>query len=252
VPDAPYDLTWYVERLLSGRPFSLVRYGEGEWHNVVPGLPLKREVCQSPADPVFVAHGEPDIIERTRAAVLATPRSPRFVVADTADADWRMRNRPEYTAARDNWLAEVGLGDLTWHDGTVWNRAVAMGEFHLVVNALRGCGLPLAFVGPRRIEGCILGRFRAATFVPVHHYLAFQDIDRAKEELVAISPACISVGAGSAAKVIITELFPVIGHESTMIDFGALWDGLCGNKVRMYQRRFWNRDVVRRAWNGPA
>jgi len=63
-------------------------------------------------------------------------------------------------------------------------------------------------------------------------------------------PAFVGFTAGPAAKVMIYELYQVLGDKSFFIDFGSLWDVYSGLKSRKYQKTM-TFETIRRNILGP-
>jgi hypothetical protein len=239
---------WYADEILSGVPFTLVRYGEGEWRAVVPKVPRKtfaraterKEFKRIWNNPESGAEAE------LRKAVLNHHNHPRYWAAM-----WHFRH-----LARYHWLPSIkgwqdrNLGkDRVWHDGYVWRRAVEKGEFYPVVEALREQGLPIVVVGSDLLTG-LSDRLPIAHHIVIHRWEAYYHMDEIRQAMLAQPPSLFIMCGGGPAKMLANWLFPVIGEQSFMIDFGASWEGLLGFRARRYFDHI-PRHVIRQSWEGP-
>lgn len=220
-----YGVSFYAKEILSGIPFSLARYGAGEWRCLVPSL---KDQLRSPGFEEW--HGNDEAQARLRDTLLHRHDSPRYWVASWEHHNFRVRD------GIGEWLKETGLDKLDWHWGGVWRDAFMQDNVHTVVKAMRAQSLPLVFVGPDRIRP-VCDHIEVAGFISVDPLRAYSGWEETAQEVLNFSePAVVSFSAGNTANILIHHLFPLVGEESFLIDFGALWDGMCGNRKRLYQR----------------
>jgi len=239
-------LDYYVQEILSGIPFTLVRYGEGEWRTVVPSVPhktfhgpLQRQVFQKIwNDPKTGAE------EMLRAAILNHHDHERYWAAM-----WHFKHLKQY-----HWLPTIKrwqdkkLGkDIVWHDGSIWRVAIEKGVFYPVIAALREQRLPIVVVGPGQLTG-LGNRLPIHDHILIDRWGAFYEMDMMEEEMLK-QPPCLFIlcGAGP-AKIVANKLFPEIGEQSTMIDFGASWEGLLGHPARRYFREM-SKEKLEQNWS---
>lgn len=226
IPVRSPGIGFYAREILANRPFSFVRYGEGEWRVMHPDLGLKRH-------PIYSEWKDEEAQDRLRATLANYHKHPRYW-----PALWHQRwyDKDNHMGKVKGWLREHDASDIPWHDGRVWRRATERDTGSIIINALRKQPLPLVFVGPPHME-CVQRRFKGCRFIEIHYAHAYYDIDEIEKTILKIKePALISFSAGGTAKIMIHDLFPKIGEWSFMIDFGAFWEGLCGRKARVYQR----------------
>lgn len=240
IPVFSPGINWYADEILKGNPFSLARYGEGEWRVVIPAIPVKKQNLYS-------EWRDEEAQDAMRHTLIEYHRHDRYF-----PAIWHQR-----AYAKDGrlnkiktWLAENDLENIPWHDGRLWRRAVENDRVFAIVNAIRKQPLPLVVVGPDRVRHTMTKRFRMSKFIDIHPTHAYYDHDRIVERVLSFDePALISFSAGGTANILIHTLFPEIGDRSFMIDFGALWEGLSGKRVRPYQRAL-TRDRIEKNWEG--
>jgi len=233
-----YPVEYYANEILSGNPFSLIRYGEGEWRVAIPSLPHK-------ADPAYTSKkklrgiidiykqsawiwSQPESREALRETLVQFPHHDRYW-----PAAWHLNvmAKARYLPEIERWLHENGLKDIPWHSGWIWRQAIESDRFHIIVKAIREQPLPVIVVAPGRMHK-IKSRLDVALFVNSKMPSGPNDIDTMADKVLGFgSPALIIFSAGVAGKIALHRLFPEIGHHSFLIDFGACFDGLCGNKL---------------------
>ena len=228
-------VSFYASQVKENRPFTLVRYGEGDLRLAVPTLTAKGD------DP----HSRGLKEERANAHLWARPGdrhafrstlahlydSPRYWVAL-----WHLgvMKRSHRLGKIEAWLTQVGQIDREFHDGSVWRVAIEKRQLGEMMDAIRSQPLPIVVVAPKRMNA-IKKRLPVARFVPTTFPCGLDYVPALMEGVLEVGkPSLIIVCAAAAGKVLIHRLFPLIGEESFMIDFGASLDGLCGNRVRRY------------------
>ena len=235
---------WYAEEILSGMPFTFVRYGEGEWRTVVPKVPHKNFSHPRERTHFKTIWNDPKsgAEEMLRGAVLNHHDHERYWTAM-----WHFRHLNHY-----NWLVPIkkwqdkNLGDVTWHDGYVWRRAIEGGRFGPIVHALREQRLPIVVVGPEALAE-LKDRLPIADHIVIHRWAAYYQMFEIEDAMRAQPPSLFILCGGGPVKIIANKLFPDIGEESTMIDFGASWEGLLGHIARRYFKRI-KPGTLRRNW----
>ncbi len=206
--------TFYTEKLRGGEPFSLSRWGDGEWNSLL-GLCPEQE-ANADGHRYFPAMG------RQLAEVLKD--SPSYCVGMQRLSMRLMGDRIE------EWLTQNGVG-LCWHDADAFHKASNQGEIDRVFDAFRKAG-NLIVVGPehlRKLDQYV--DYQQFVEVPARNcFLHIEDIqDRIlKAYASAGKPAVISISAGMPANLFVHHLFPRIGHDAFLLDMGSVWDPYCG------------------------
>lgn len=114
----------------------------------------------------------------------------------------------------------------------------------VVVDALRSQPLPLVLVGPHHLTPL-------TKLLPIHTHIPtslalspIRDLPLLREKVFNCPrPAIYMFSASGIGKTITQHLFPVLGEESFMIDFGATWDGYCGITSRGYHQRITEKEI---------
>jgi len=227
IPVRSPGLNWYAQEIRSGVPFSLSRYGEGEWRVIVPAMHVKKQRVYSEW------HAE-KAQDKLRLTLINCHTSDRYY-----PAIWHQRGaaRGGRMTKIKSWMKHNNLDWIKWHDGRLWRRATERDRVSIMVKAIRDQKLPLVVVGPKRIEQRMKGKFDVARFIPIHPTHAYNDRGKIVKSVLRFDkPALISFSAGGTANILIHTLFPFIGEESYLIDFGALWEGLSGHRTRPYHK----------------
>ena len=227
-------LQYYVDRINNNEPFSFVRYGDGEW---------SAAILHNRARTGTGSHS------------LTIPKMVR-------DLQWSLRGIYQvdnyFVATRPNALAQNPL-IVPWlvtntPEGTLWNecrifcRASMKATLNPFVTALRNLEIPLVFIGPKWLRGLKDVVFPKARFIEVPTldcYFAKETINLQVRKMPR--PAVFSFSAGPTAKILIYELFPLIGDRSFLLDLGSLWDIYVGRPTRGYHRHRMSPEII--AWN---
>ena len=238
VPVASPGIEWYAAEIRDGAPFSMCRYGEGEWRVICPDMHLKQQR-------VFSEWHSDEAQDDLRATLLNCHDHERYW-----PCIWHQRYfaKDGRLAKVTGWLEENGLEDINWHDGRVWRRATENDRVHVITSAIRDQTLPFVVVGPDRIREAMGNNFNVAKFIAIHPHHAYYDRDEIVRKVLKFGkPALISFSAGGTSNILIHTLFPEIGEQSFMIDFGAMWEGLAGRKTRPYHKSL-TIGRIKKAW----
>lgn len=213
-------LSWYVDRLTNCQPFTLSRYGDGEWQSI-----LGYTGGSTVAD--FYAY-TPEL----RAALQATLARPHL------DANYH------YALAEQSFIGTkageiegylAGTVQVKWHESQTMQEAFRYGAAFPLINALRG--LDMIYVGPAPLLS-LSKHLGFRRFVPVPQTNAFEQVGRiwtdTHELIIDKKPDVIGFSAGAAANVLIWRLWC---EEVTLIDFGSMFDPIVGNLSRSWMKR---------------
>lgn len=219
-------LQYYVNRIQSGLPYTFVRYGDGEW---VAGITHCRNSTSSKSQRLDI----PSLQAEMRCSLMHCHVADNYIVG----------LRPSSLTTKETrgvkeWLQRNVSKKTHWHDSRVFYRSSKYGQLLPLVKVLQNLNIPLIFVGPARLK--ILrekGVFPKAQYIIIPERNCYQHKLRIMQNVLdAPRPAFISFSAGPAAKVMIYQLFPVLGSTSFLFDFGSLWDVYVGSCTRTYHR----------------
>jgi len=217
----PTPLSYYVGRLAANEPFSFVRYGNGEWD----GIRGTRDKTGSGSQNLKVPGLRQDLMRS-----LMMPYPPQNYLLGMQNY---MQKRPEWPAVTQ-WL-KVNAPGLIWHNGDVFHWASSRAELWPLIQELRKKSL--IFIGPGFLRK-IAGRLPYKAFVEVRSKDCYRDKKRIRSAILKQpKPAVYCFSCGPLAKVLIYELFPILGKENFLIDFGSIWDVYCGVKSRTYHKK---------------
>lgn len=215
------SIATYAKRLRENKPFSFVRYGNGEWDGILGTR--KRTGSRSQRLDV------PGLRQDLQGSLILAPRSENYLLG----MQNYMQKRPEWSKVM-HWLS-VHAPHLVWHNADVFHWASSRVELWPLIEELRK--KPLVFIGPCFLRK-LARRLPYVGFVEVRSRNCYQDINQIRAAILEQpEPAVFCFSAGPTTKPLIQELFPVLGEESFLIDFGSLWDVYCGVKSRSYHKR---------------
>lgn len=223
-------IRFYVDKIESGSPFSLARYGDGEWSAILndgrprAGTGAGSQVLNIPA-----------LRKDMRRSITQRPKEDNYVMA---------LRESSLKGPIQAWL-DKHAGGIKWHDCTVFYKASKKGRLNPLVKAFRESELPKVVVGPPWLR-----ELDRVFPVAVHVEIPVTDCYTAKrwtrEQVLAFGePAIISVSAGPTGKVLVHELFQHLGHQSFILDFGSLWDVYCGQRSRQYMKGMTAETIAR-------
>jgi len=207
-----YPLKFYVDMLKDKRPFSISRFGDGEWHCI---FGAKGANCNGDTY-------EPLLADKLRRAVSEFPEDNYF----------RGHLKISHHAGRER-VAEYqsALPD-NWVNGDVFLDAFLACELRTLVEAFPK---RMLYVGPE-----YLAPLFGSKLLPIaerNSYQAFNSIVWQIREIIEQGNVeMIGFSAGMCANALIHHLYPMYGDSITMMDFGSLWDGCLGVTSRSYTR----------------
>lgn len=214
-------IAFYANRLKNNEPFSFVRYGNGEWDGVLG----TRKRTGSGSQRLDVPGLKQDLYR----SLMQVYKPGNYLLG----MQNYMQKRKEWRSVV-HWLS-VHAPHLVWHNADVFHWASSRVELWPLIRELKE--KPLVFIGPpfmRRISK----RLPYVGYVEVRPQNCYQNKAQIRKAILEQPrPAVFCFSAGPTTKPLIYELFPVLGEENFLIDFGSLWDVYCGVKSRSYHKR---------------
>jgi len=206
--------------ILSGEPFALSRYGDGEWAAIFgedgencDGHQYFPEMGIELADTVQSYHDAPYYYGMVRIA------------------------RTVYKERIVRYIRHYGIW-AHWADGTIMADAAKAGRLFPLIDLLRY--RKVLYVGPQYLNTVEFHKnlFWPKQFVTVPAKNSFLN----KENIVEIIAKEYMVGdydligfsAGPTTEIMMWELWTYLKQNVAMVDFGSLWDGLIGHPTRKY------------------
>jgi hypothetical protein len=225
------SLAWYVAMMEAGRIFSFSRYGDGEWNAMIG---TQGENCDG-------HRFFPELGGELRSSVV---RRRGYIYALQPRAIRCMRSEIQ------GFLASNHVS-LAWHNADVFHDANKRGKLFHLISTLRS--MDVVLIGPAPLRAIKDNVFPYRDFIEIPSrdcYLAKDEIiKRVLKSAEVHAHAVFAFSASMTAKVLIYELFPVIGAANWLIDFGSLWDIYVGIKSRnVYNKLDWEK-IMRRNLN---
>lgn len=194
--------------LAGRRPFTLSRWGDNEWHALF---------------------GETNGF---------MPKDGYFYFAELRQELWKVLNaKPGYRLALStddvratNSIFGAELDKLDWQRDPFRQVQGVGHKLHELTRAVQG--KPLVLVGPPKYRH-LRRQLPWTTFVDVPPKNAYLCRDHLVREILAATddlkvPGLVSVSAGVCAPLIIHDLYPLIGNQHQLVDFGGVWSEYLG------------------------
>jgi len=200
-------LDWYLDKLERGEPFSFMRLVDGEW-----GCILGTRSGTISGRQQFT----PDL----RAAM-------SDVVQNAHGGDCYLSINPQAKVLREmmpqieRYAAEHAPGTI-WHWGKMFHQASLDGRIGDVVRAFKRH--KVVVVGPP----LLLRLPFADEFIEISPRGCWDDFGQMFERIARVEDAVVSISAGVPARVLVHQLYPLLGAHSWLLDLGSLWDPYCG------------------------
>jgi hypothetical protein len=199
-----------VENLRNGKPFCFSRWGDGEWTAV---LGMRKGKANTDGHEYF------DDMRDALAGVLES--RPDYHLG------MQPLSRRVMGEAIDAWLAERGLA-FDWENADVFHRAAQANDWGFrdaLLSRNPTC------VGPAHLRPL----FAAGRYIEIPAKNCWLATDEIVPRIIAEATDCVAFCASMAANVWIDRVHKA-RPDATLIDFGSVFDPLCGVKSRGYMR----------------
>lgn len=215
-----HSLEYYVGLIDSGQPFSFVRYGDGEYQRMIPGM--KEKIRQQ----------EPELSDALVKTLQLSHERSYFVASQPEDTLQKLGCHDPVV----KWV-DANTPDIVWHNGDVFHRASSRGKLYPLVKALQE--YKVVVVGPSWLTALPF----YDSFIEIPHDTkkghtfdsrSWSMLDRFQEQILKHKNCIVSISCGAAAKVLIHRLHAKMNMHSWLIDFGSLWDIYCEHPSRRY------------------
>lgn len=210
----PVSLGFFVERLARQEPVTYVRYGDGEFQAM---LGYVGGTCDGQVYSQMLGMDLMKTLARPREYMYAV--GPKAAVGLGINIEQFMRRR--------------GLR-IDWWDSETFVHAMLDGSMSLLIRELRKHRVMT--IGPEWLRKN--PAFCSEVFVEVPSKNAYERRDRIYAEIFQQIGGVdvLAFSAGPAAKILIYDLFYHFGHDRFFLDFGSVWDWMCGVDSRKYMR----------------
>jgi len=214
----PLKLDTLIKKMKHGEYFTLSRYKDGEFYAI-----LQNKVNGNNCDKhkYFPDMGE---------ALLNSLKHPK-------DHLYGMQPYALRCAGKEiEALFEKHKIDIVWHESDMIHTANMNGELFPLIEQLKK--MDVVIIGPERLKtvrGKILDNVELVT-VPLVDCWLHRNIIEPEILKIAGEGKIYLFSSSMPTAVFIDDLFPLIGKNSWMIDFGSIWESLLGINIRSYQR----------------
>jgi len=220
----PLDISYLTEQLERKQPFSLVRYGDGEFYSILGA---------SGANCDGAEYNLPKLRE-SLAHTLTEPRDYLYCIGPKV-----MNRKNGITEKSVEWI-EQNAPSIRWHTSETILEASLAGNLKPLTQALG----KVMIVGPVHLRGLPIP-FK--TFVQVPTINAWLHYDMIlyliRRELYQVDTILFS--AGFVSKCAIWSLFPSVGETHNLIDIGSSFDSAVGVDSRSYSRKLTLEQKIR-------
>lgn len=217
------SIQYYIDKLDNDKPFTLARYGDGEWRTILGG---KYRDGHNSNGCTF-----------TKSLGIALGKA----VRDQFTYDYGILRvaRRNHRAEIERWLKRNHV-ITSWVDGDVILNSILSGTAFPLFEQLRKKKV-LLVCPDHCLKFSTLGFFSPVAYVVPPPRDAYDHRKSVLSEVeYAIGKFNIDVigwSSGLAAKHFIHEVYKVYGNVISQIDFGSAWDGFFGVGSRSYVRR---------------
>jgi hypothetical protein len=245
--DRPLD--WYSARLLSNKPFSLSRWGDGELRSVL----AENDAAWDRMGQISSAWRKgktnksghsimPEMGVAMRNLLIRRPAKQHMLSIARRYGDPQAQP-PQIHLARwmKEWLVKHKRDGLPWHNCDVIVYGLIRGQFDIFLDALRGH--QMIMVGPHHLE-----QLKGTSLLPIQHFVqvprrdAFKDWRRIIDDVNRLlqkpqDQMVVSISMGPAAALVVEALARKHGSQHFILDLGSIWDPFVGEQSRSYMSR---------------
>jgi len=216
--DTKPSLEFYIEKLNKKEYFSMIRFGDGEWNNI-----LKKEYSDSTRinnEMKFYKEAQEDL---------------KKTIHESKECD-------SFFYGLQN-LAKRLFGkkipdSFDWHECDVFHYASIDGNLPDLIDAMKKWDI--VFVGGKYLR-------KINKIVPYTHFIEIPETDcyPKKDSIVKEileygkekKDTIYCFSASVVTNIFIYELFDDLGKDNWLIDFGSIWDPYVGRQTRSYHRK---------------
>lgn len=242
-------LTDYVNDLQNGKPFSLSRWGDGEWRAVLRGRSQRTLFAddgskQRQTDNCDKHRFFPDMNEQLANILRARPPY-RLGLQGLA---MRLYGKQITKFCRRH------CPSLRWHNSTLLSAAVTKGTLGPFLEGMSR--YPLILVGPEYLRPA-MGWFQRNpcwhVSVPLLDcFLALEEIEQHIHKIARMISGIfvVSITASMPAGILVDNLYKIYGERAFLFDAGSVYDPLVGQKTRSsYQEGDFSANLT---WLNPS
>lgn len=210
--DKPY--TYYVDKLKNNIPFSFSKYGDGEWNAMIGKTGYNGD------DNEFF----PQMGEQLRSAVIR-PLEYTYAIKYSA-----IRNDGKKIAS----FLKKNNSNLIWQNADVFTCASQEEQCYPLIRELKQ--KQLVIIGPEHLYTLKNICFKHMDFIEIPDRNCYLKLNTIINKILTYnknkSGIIYSLSASMTANIIIHKLFPLVGKENWLINFGSLWNVYIDKETR--------------------
>jgi hypothetical protein len=230
-----HPLSYYVDPIVAGNPYSFARFGDGEWASILG----KRKHPKKNCDGHFFF---PEMRDEYLWMFRCLRDEPLEYLYWLGMQNMAMGMWPKPIK---RFLERYGLDQREWHNCDVFHHASRKGQIEPLIDALRQRSVVV--VGPEHLK-TLDKVFGYNGFVRVPRQNCYLQIKRIVRQTAAAieaapKPVVVSISASMPAELIIHRLFKDHGDHAFLIDFGSVFDPYAGVASRQYHQGMKLNDI---------
>lgn len=218
----------YITKLKGGEKFSFSRWGDGEW------------ICANGGHGAANADGHQYFAELTQGLLNALKSDHQYYRAIWPSHHGQISsNMTTILKVLSDWNINI-----EWANAIVWEDLVLREGIQKMVDQLRS--MYFVMVSDSSKKNLNVG-YKNYIEIPARN--CFLEKDRIKDDMVNIintisrDDIVFGLSCSMTTNVIIDELYPFIGNQCWMIDFGSIWEPFVGKITRSYHREYISNDI---------
>ena len=221
------SLGYIVNKLKAGQHFSFARYGDGEWKAI-----RGKKGCNCDKHEYF-----PEMGKRLKQTIEKPINDPNYIYGWQTQSEILKQGDTQDTIRRYLSGAVLYVAD-------VFHLASEAGELYPLIEQLRN--MKLSIIGPKRLVNTIPFPIMCTAEVPDKN--CYESIESIKLKILDChcryqKDIVYCFSASMATEILMYDLWPILGKNNWMIDFGSLWEPYIGNINRHYHERM-SRETI--------
>ena len=219
----PLSVSWFVDNLAAGKPFTFARYGDGEWRTIIGGKYIGQGNSNGCTFTLKLSNALRQVLQNNKPYIHSILRI----------ATRQHQSEMEQFIIRNDCQVQ-------WYRGDKLLDQSLIGNIYPFVEQLRE--RRILMVGQPFLRKLVnKGFFKPVTYIhpPPTNAIEYKNkiLNRVREIIERYNIDTVLWSSGLHTKVFVDDLFDDYGKEITMIDCGSMWDGYMNVPSRSYIRR---------------
>lgn len=220
------DLSYYVTKIEQNIPYSFSRFGDGEWAAI-----FGQEGANCDGHTYFPEMG------KQLSETLIHPLDYEYAIQRLAKKTFGIKI---------SMFLRQTTKKITWYDSDIFHHSNSDALFSPMIQALRN--KKCVIIGPPHLRDLNKETLPYDHFIEIPIKNCFLEIDRIEKDILKYGMNKKSIVfifcASMPANILIHRLFPILGKNNWLIDFGSVWDIYVNVKTReMYNKTKWKSIV---------